>query len=223
MKGVPRESFRTAIIMTAVVVLFTVLVSVVDVQPVGVEGTNIGFASINTGFFSKFGQNETFYNISKYAGYLCFLTAGLFAICFLVQLVQRKSLEKVDRNLTVLMMLYVLTAALYLLFDKVLMINYRPILRDKGLESSYPSTHVLIAWVVMVSAVDQWNVYIKNQKLLTAAVACSFLVMTIVIICRMLSGVHWLTDIVGGVLFGDMLIAWYRAVLTKHARAAGNR
>lgn len=218
MKGIPRESIRTVIVMTVIAIAATVMVAVVDVQPVGVEGTNIGFSSINTGFFNRFGESPTFYKISKIAGYLCFLTAGGFGCFFLLQLIQRKSLSKVDRNLTAMMMLFILTAALYLLFDKVLVINYRPVLRDKGLESSYPSTHVLIAWVVMVSAVDQWNVYIKNQKLLTAAVIFSFLVMMTVLITRMLSGVHWLTDIAGGILFGDMLIAWYRWVITRNRR-----
>ena len=201
--------------MTFAAVLATVLVAVVDVQPVGVEGTNIGFASINTGFFAKFGYNETFYKISKLAGILCYATACGFSLFFLIQLIQRKSLSKVDRNLSVLMLLYILTSAIYTLFNQVLIINYRPILRDQGLESSYPSTHALIAWVVMVSAVDQWNIYIKNEKLKIAAVTCSLLVLLVVIVTRMLSGVHWLTDILGGMLIGDMLIAWYRYAASK--------
>ncbi|MBQ6343226.1 MAG: phosphatase PAP2 family protein [Anaerolineaceae bacterium] len=215
MKSVPKESLRTALLMTFAAVLATVLVAVVDVQPVGVEGTNIGFASINTGFFAKFGYNETFYKISKLAGILCYATACGFSLFFLIQLIQRKSLSKVDRNLSVLMLLYILTSAIYTLFNQVLIINYRPILRDQGLESSYPSTHALIAWVVMVSAVDQWNIYIENEKLKIAAVTCSLLVLLVVIVTRMLSGVHWLTDILGGMLIGDMLIAWYRYAASK--------
>ena len=215
MKRVPKESLRTALLMTLAAVLATILVAVVDVQPVGVEGTKLGFATINTDFFARHGQNETFYKLSKYAGYICFATAAGFAVFFLIQLIQRKSLSKVDRNLSVLIMLYILTASLYLLFDKVLIINYRPVIRDKGLESSFPSTHVMIAWVVMVSAVDQWNIYIKNENLKIAAIACSLLVMLVVIVARMFSGVHWLTDILGGILIGDMLIAWYRYAAGK--------
>ena len=218
MKSVPKESIRNALIMTAAAVLATVLVMTVDVQPVGVEGTNLGFATINTAFFSKFGENHTFYTISKLTGLLCFAMAGGFAVFFLLQLIRRKSLQKVDKNLTVLMLLYILTAAVYLLFEKFA-VNYRPILRDRGLESSFPSTHALVAYVVMVSAVDQWNIYIKNEKLLTAVVALSFLIMAVVIVTRVLSGVHWITDIIGGILFGDMLIAWYRAVLTRQTAA----
>lgn len=218
MKTVPRESIRYAAMMTIVVILATVLVATVDVQPVGVEGTNLGFATLNTGFFSRFGENQTFYKISKIAGYLSFAVAGGFGIFFLVQLFQRKSLKKVDRNLTVLMLLYLAALIIYLLFETIV-INYRPVLRDKGLEPSYPSTHAMLAYVIMVSAVDQWNIYIKNEKLLTAVVAASFLVMALILISRLLSGVHWLTDIIGGILFGDMLIAWYRAVLTRQMKS----
>lgn len=217
MKRIPRESLTTALLMTFAAVLLTILVKTVDVQPVGVEGTNIGLASINTGFFAKYGHNETFLKISKAAGIICFATAGGFGVFFLVQLIKRKSLSNVDRNLSVLMLLYILTASLYLLFDKVLIINYRPVILDKGLESSYPSTHTMIAWVVMVSAIDQWNIYIKNETLKTVLTACSFLVLLVVIVTRLLAGVHWLTDIVAGVVFGDMLIAWYRyAAGRKH-------
>lgn len=215
MKRIPKETLPRVIMITVLAIAGVILAATVDVQPVGVQGTNLGFASINTGFFSRFGQNETFYKISKYTGLICFATAGGFTVFFLYQLIQRKSLSKVDRNLSVLMLLYILTASLYLLFDKVLIINYRPILRDKGLESSFPSTHAMIAWVTMVSAVDQWNIYIKKENLKVIAVACSFLVMLVVIITRMLSGVHWFTDIIGGILIGDMLIAWYRFAASR--------
>ena len=214
MRTVPKESIRNAVIMSVVAILATVLVATVDVQPVGVEGTNLGFAAINTGFFNKFGENHTFYLISKLAGLVCFAVAGVFGICFLIRLIQCKNLEKVERNLTILMLLYLATAIVYFLFEKFA-INYRPILRDKGLESSYPSTHAMIAYVIMVSAVDQWNIYIKNEKLLIAVTAASFLILALVIVGRILSGVHWITDIIGGILFGDMLIAWYRAILTR--------
>ena len=215
MKSVPKETLRTALLMTVLAIAATIIVSTVDVQPVGVEGTNLGLATINTGFFNQVGQSETFYKISSVAGYICFAVAGGFAVFFLIQLIQRKSLSKVDRNLAVLMLLYILTLSLYLLFDKVLIINYRPVLRDKGLESSYPSTHAVIAWVVMISAIDQWNIYIKNQKTLTIVVTLSFLVLLVVILARALSGVHWITDILGGILIGDMLIAWYRYAASR--------
>ena len=214
MKTVPRESLRNALIMTAVAVLMTILVATVDVQPVGVEGTNLGLASINTGFFNRFGESHAFYTISKIAGFLCFGIAGGFGLFFLIQLFQRKSLQKVDRNLTVMILLYLAAAIVYLLFERFA-INYRPVLRDKGLESSYPSTHAMLAYVIIVSAIDQWNIYIKNQKYLTITVTLSFLILAVVIVCRLLSGVHWLTDIIGGILIGDMLIAWYRVAASR--------
>ncbi|MBO4292287.1 MAG: phosphatase PAP2 family protein [Lachnospiraceae bacterium] len=214
MKTVPKESMRNALIMTAIAVIMTILVATVDVQPVGVEGTNLGFATINTGFFNRFGESHTFYVISKLAGLACFAIAGGFGLFFLVQLFQRKSLQKVDRNLTVMILLYLASMIVYLLFERFA-INYRPVLRDEGLESSYPSTHTMLAYVIIVSAVDQWNIYIKNEKYLTIIVTASFLILAVVIVCRLLSGVHWLTDIIGGILIADMLIAWYRAAASR--------
>ena len=214
MKTVPKESMRNAMIMTAIAVIMTILVATVDVQPVGVEGTNLGFATINTGFFNRFGESHAFYMISKFAGLICFGIAGGFGLYFLIQLFQRKSLQKVDRNLTVMILLYLAAAIVYVLFERFA-INYRPVLRDKGLESSYPSTHTMLAYAIIVSAVDQWNIYIKNEKYLTITVAVSFLILAVVIVCRLLSGVHWLTDIIGGILIGDMLIAWYRAAASR--------
>lgn len=215
MKRIPKEGLATALLMTVIFVAATILVATVDVKPVGVEGTNIGLAGINTNFFNRFGENRTFYIISSIGGGICFATAGCFGLFFLYQWFRRKSLSKVDLNLIVLVLLYIAVAVLYVLFNKFLVINYRPVMRDKGLESSYPSTHVMVAWTVMVSAVDQFNIYIKKQKLLNAVVICCFLVLFVVVISRMLSGVHWLTDIAGGILCGDMLIAWYRYAATR--------
>lgn len=215
MKSVPKETLTATILITVITLIATILVATVDVKPIGVENTNIGFATINKGFYDRYGYNETFYKISKFAGYVCFAAAAGFAAFFAWQFIQRKSLSKVDRNLSILMLIYVVTAIIYILFNKYLIINYRPIMRDKGLESSYPSTHAMIAWVIMVSAVDQWNIYIKKQNLRTVLVILSFLVLMIVLVTRTLSGVHWITDISGGILFGDTLIAWYRYITNK--------
>jgi undecaprenyl-diphosphatase len=220
MKENCKKGIMTGVLLLLVFALWTVLVQIVDVQPAGCyePQKNVGFAGINTWFHGLTGYSETLYKVTDWLGLVPIAVCVCFGILGLVQLIRRKSLQKVDRNLTVLMLLYILTAAVYLLFEKFA-VNYRPVLRDRGLESSFPSTHALVAYVVMVSAVDQWNIYIKNEKLLTAVVALSFLIMAVVIVTRVLSGVHWITDIIGGILFGDMLIAWYRAVLTRQAAA----
>ena len=205
------QKLYTAVLMTVLTVLAVILVSTVDVQPVGVEGTNIGFAAMNTGFFKNVGESAVFYKISKVCGYICFAAAAGFAVFFFIQLIQRKDLQKVDKNLTALMLLYLATAIVYILFQ-TLKINYRPILRGKGLEPSFPSSHTMIAIVVMISAIDQWNIYIKKETPRFWAVTLSYLVVMVTVVARLLSGVHWLTDVIGGVLFGFMLLAWYNAV-----------
>ena len=210
MKSLPKEKMNTAILMTVIAVVFTILVGTVDRQPVGVEGTKIGLASINTAFFNRLGYNETCYKLSSIFGILSFALGGGFCVFFVIQLVKRKSLSEVDRNLSFLMVLYAVALVLYLIFNKVLVLNYRPILRDKGLESSYPSTHALLAWAILVSAVDQWNIYIEKEKLQLGLVIGSYALLAVVLVTRTLSGVHWLTDIIGGILIADALVAWYR-------------
>ena len=210
MKSLPKEKMNTAILMTVIAVVFTILVGTVDRQPVGVEGTKIGLATINTAFFNRLGYNETFYKLSTIFGILSFALGGGFCVFFVIQLVKRKSLSEVDRNLTFLMVLYAAALILYLIFDKLLILNYRPILRDKGLEASYPSTHALLAWAILVAAVDQWNIYIEKEKLQLGLVIGSYALLAVILVTRTLSGVHWLTDIIGGILFADALVAWYR-------------
>ena len=60
MKNVPAETLRTALLMTVLAITATIIVATVDVQPVGVEGTNLGLATINTGFFNRIGQSGIF-------------------------------------------------------------------------------------------------------------------------------------------------------------------
>ena len=119
-------------------IIFTILVKVIDVQPVGAEGS--GFAGLNTAVFSLLGTNHFCYLATQLFGVLAILVAAVFAVLGFVQLLKRKSLLKVDREILMVGIVYVLVIILYILFEK-LAINYRPVVLDEGLEASYPSTH----------------------------------------------------------------------------------
>ena len=135
----------------------------------------------------------------------------LFALLGFIQLIKRKSLLKVDKNLLILGIVYILLVLLYLLFEKV-PFNYRPVILDpaEGLEPSYPSTHTLLILTVFGTAIQLAGTYIKKAKLLLAAKILALVIMALTIVGRLVCGVHWFTDIVGGVLLSLFLISLYK-------------
>jgi undecaprenyl-diphosphatase len=102
-------------------------------------------------------------------------------------------------------------AAAYLFFE-IFVINYRPVLIEGILEASYPSSTTLLAMCVMPTAAIQLNRRIKSIKFRKAAV-CSINIFTVfMVLARLISGVHWLTDIIGGIFLSMGLVLIYYAV-----------
>ena len=142
-------------------------------------------------------------------------TAPCFALLALVQLIRKKSLRGVDGDLWALAAFYVLLGACYVAFEKYV-VNYRPILVDGVLEASYPSSHTMLTTAMLGMAIVQMRKRVRGKALrglidvvLGAAIAVG----------RLMSGVHWLTDIIGGLLLGFALVALYDAVFTQIHRA----
>ena len=98
--------------------------------------------------------------------------------------------------------------AVYLLFEKVV-VNYRPILIEGKPEASYPSSTTLLVLSVMPTFLIQMNARIKREGLrkLAAVVILAFTVFMVG--GRLISGVHWLSDILGGVLLSAGLVMLY--------------
>lgn len=194
--------------------LFTVGVKMVDVQAIGPQKSSIGFATINQAAASLFGVHEIWYTITDYLGYLALAVAFGFALCGLVQLIKRKSLWKVDSAILSLAGLYILVVAFYVFFE-IVIVNYRPVLMEGVLEASYPSSHTMLVVAIMASAPIVLKRLIGQDK---AAVGIAQLIASIVIVVtvvgRLLSGVHWLTDIIGGVLLAAAIVMLYVSILS---------
>lgn len=204
-----KKNIRATIGMFLVFVIYTILVKVVDVEAIGPEGSSVGFASLNGKVFELTGFSDFWYNLSKILGIAMYAMVGVFAVIGIVQLIKRKSLAKVDKDLYVLAVFYVAVAVFYVLFDKVIVINYRPVIFDKGLEVSYPSTHAFLAVTLLCTAAEQFNRRIKKENLRMLASNLCIIVMSIIVLGRVLAGCHWLTDIIGGILLGSTLILAY--------------
>ena len=211
MKKITLRPLIIGVALLVAFVVFTICVMSVDVRPIGPDGTSVGFAKINSSVRDSLGTNNTLYKISEVLGLLTWGVVAVFGLLGLYQLICRKSLLKVDRDILVLGGGYAVMLALYVLFDKVA-INYRPASSLEEMEASYPSSHTLMLVFVMATAVMQIVRRISNKTLRTVLVIACVLTAVAVIACRALCGVHWITDIVGGLLLAASLAALYRGL-----------
>ena len=147
-----RNNFFISTILILLAVVFTILVKVVDVESVGVTGTNIGFYTLNKFIFDKIGVNMMWYYITDWLGLIPIFIALVYALMGLVQLLKRRSLFKVDEDIIVLGLFYIIVIFIYIFFEKVI-VNYRPILIDDLLEASYPSSHTLMTLCLCGSSI----------------------------------------------------------------------
>ena len=214
------KKYTDAILFALLFVFFTLLVRVIDVQVVGPQDAWIGFAGLNVAVHEFFGMNLLWYKLTQILGIAAIALAGLFAVTGAVELIKRKSLLKVDRALLMLGVIYIIVIVLYVLFEKFA-VNYRPVILDpaEGLEPSYPSTHTMLILTIFGTAIRACGFYSKNTKLLVGARVFALIIMALTIVGRLICGVHWLTDIIGGVLISLSLICLYRALTTKKETA----
>lgn len=215
-----KDAIKSFIVTAFLFILFgafTYLVMKVDVQAIGPEGSKVGLANINKAVSDALGYNAFIFKISEYAGNLAFVIVGAFALLGLVMLIRRKSLAKVDPDIYALGGLYILDLIVYFGFDKVA-INFRPVLLEEGLEPSYPSSHTVLALTVAISAMIEVNMRIRNQKLFMMLETILVLLMAVIIVTRVLSGVHWLTDIIGSMLLSGALVMLFQSVVKLTAK-----
>lgn len=200
--------------------LWTVLVCRVDVRQVGPLGSSVGFAALNTAFHRLSGVHMALYTLTDWLGLVPIGVCAFFGVLGLVQLFRRKRLRLVDPDLLLLGIYYLLVIAGYLLFEAV-PINYRPILIEGRLEASYPSSTTLLVLSVMPTLKLQIDRRSKRAAVRTFAGAFAVLFSAFMVVGRLISGVHWITDIVGAVLLGLGLFFIYRYGVACSDRRGG--
>jgi undecaprenyl-diphosphatase len=198
----------TAIIFLIAFILWTFCLNFVDLKPIGPDNSTVGFATINKYFHNLTGVNTTLYTITDWLGLVPIFVAFFFGVIGLIEWIKRKSVLKVDFGILTLGGFYVVVMLVYILFEKVV-INYRPVLINGVLEVSYPSSTTLLTMCVMPTAIIEFKELIKSKflnKFLTYAI---IIFTAFMVIGRLLSGVHWLTDIIGGALLSTFLVTLY--------------
>ena len=189
-------------------VLFTISLTYIDLQEIGPNGSSVAYASINGAVHRFLGVNMTLYNVTDWGGLVPFFIALVFAILGLIQWIKRKNILKVDNGILLLGIYYLVVFAVYIFFEFVV-INHRPILINGYLEASYPSSTTMLAMCVMPSAIIQLNRMLHNKtiKNLCATFCISYEIFMVA--GRLLSGVHWFTDVLGGGLFSTGILMIY--------------
>lgn len=210
MKKETQKRICLATSMLAAFVLWTVLICFVDVQAIGPKGSKVGLAGMNGFVHSFIGVHMSLYTITDWLGLVPFGFAMIFALLGLIQWLQRKKLMSVDRSILVLGVYYVVVIGLYVLFE-VIVLNYRPVLIDGRLEASYPSSTTMLVLCVMPTVIMQCNVRIKNRYLKKAVSWAITVYIIFMLVGRLISGVHWVSDIVGGGLLSSGVVMMYDA------------
>ncbi|MBQ8214262.1 MAG: phosphatase PAP2 family protein [Clostridia bacterium] len=203
--------FWVGVGLLAVFVLWTVLIRFVDVEAIGPRQSSVGFATLNGYIHNLTGVNMSLYIITDWLGLVPIGVAFGFAVLGIVQCIKRKSLLKVDRSILTLGGFYVVVMAVYILFE-IVVINYRPTLIDGYLEASYPSSTTILVMCVMPTAMMQLCTRIKNDLFRRCVMLTITVFITFMVIGRLVSGVHWITDIIGGALLSTAIVLMYYSI-----------
>ena len=203
--------FIFGVILLLSFVLWTVLLQFVDVKVIGPNNSSVGFASINNFARNLIGVNMDLYVITDWLGLVPIAVCFSFGILGLVQLIKRKSILKVDKSILALGLFYLAVMVVYVLFE-IIAINFRPVLINGCLEASYPSSTTMLVMCVMPTAIFQFKLRIKNKIFKCLVVILTSIFITFMVVGRLISGAHWLTDIIGGALFSAGIVLVYFSI-----------
>ena len=220
MKKETIRQFVHSVLLLSAFALWTALLGVVDAQTIGPQGSSVGFATLNGWFHNLTGTHMWLHTVTDWLGLVPVAVGFGFAILGLVQWIRRRGIWKVDFSILVLGGFYIIVLAVYLLFEKNVA-NYRPVLIEGYLEASYPSSTTLLVLCVMPTAMIQLKNRIKSNVFRQCTMSAITVFMVFMVIGRLLSGVHWLTDIVGGILLSAGLVALYNFVTSVSCNAPG--
>ena len=207
-----KRKYCIALGLLAAFALWTMAIRLIDVQAIGPQGSTVGFAALNSMVHRLTGVHMQLYSITDWLGLVPVSFGFGFAALGLTQWIKRKSVLKVDRSILILGAFYIVTLAAYLFFESYV-INYRPVLIAGSLEASYPSSTTLLVLCVMPTAMMQLRGRIKNHALRKAVTVAIAAFIVFMVAGRLISGVHWLTDIIGGILLSAGLVMIYDSLI----------
>lgn len=206
-----RKSFYIGLGLLVLFIIWTVALQFVDVEAIGPQGSSVGFATLNKMIHNIIGVHMSLYTITDWLGLvpICFIMG--FGILGLCEWVRRRNLFKVDYSILTLGGFYIIVMTAYIFFE-MFVINYRPILINGVLEASYPSSTTMLVMCVMPTTIMQFNERIRNNGFKNCVNLLIAIFIAFMVIGRLISGVHWFSDIIGGILLSSGLVMMYRSI-----------
>ena len=207
-----------AVITGALFAGLILLLGIYDVAAIGPDGTEVGFSHINQLVHNLTGVNMLWYEITDYIGYGAIAVCGMFALAGFVQMIKRRSLLKVDREIWALGGLFIAVIGCYVFFEKYI-VNYRPIIMpgETAPEASFPSSHTMLIMTVMIAVMIVSDKYFGKGLGAIVRLVC-FLTTIVTIGGRLWCGVNWFTDIIGGILLSATLLYLFAAAVSGGRR-----
>ena len=193
-------------------IIYTILVKLVDVKSIGPEGSSVGFSKLNSFISKLIGVNMNWYKITKYLGYLAICVILVYALIGFIELIKRKSIIKVDREIIGLGVFCFVVLCIYIFFEKCV-INYRPILMEGVLDASYPSSHTMLALCFCGAAIMVNNKLYNDFKYKKIINILLLTLMFIIVVGRVISGVHWISAIIGAIIISSALLMSFKTYL----------
>lgn len=212
MKNKAIKYYLSMSILLIAFIVFTLIVRFVNPAPIGPNNSIVGLSTLNKWIFEKIGVHSIGQTIADLMIVIAIASAGIFAVLGVIQLIKRKSIKNVDKVIISLGIIYLVIILFYVFFEFVI-VNYRPILIDGILETSYPSTHTMIACSIIPTSMFASYYYIKNKAVKNTITICSALFVLITLVARIISGVHWFTDIIGAILLSSTIVLLFLSLI----------
>lgn len=210
-------------VLFALFILLLILVLTVDVRPVAPDGSDVGLSTLNEAVAKAIGISDGWKKLTDVLLIVAISEAMVFACIGIVQGVKRKGLKEIDYSLIALAITYLAIMFLYIFFELVV-INRRPVLEDGKAEASFPSTHTLVILTIVGTGITEINYLVKNKTIKICSDVVSYVIMLLAVVGRLLAGVHWLTDILAGILLSQTIVAAYNgaSVILNGKNASGS-
>ena len=203
-----KKSIITGFTFLITFVIFTLFVQTIDLQITPSTNTYIGFFTINIWFHNFTGVNMSLYDLTDWLSIIPLTVCLFHGMQGLCQLITRKNIFKVDGHILISGIYYVVVILCFVIFE-TFPVNYRPVLINGVCEASYPSSTTLLVLTVMPAFI--FKLRIESTSKIIPAIATAYTV--VMVTARLFSGVHWLTDIIGGILLSAGLFYIYKGAI----------